>query len=73
MVAPCNTFLNLPAFSSQKSGTACAIGTSLMSGMFGSNCTQVDYDFEVQLIQISAPVVDANGSVTASVMVLGSI
>ena len=34
--------------------------------------TEVDHAAEVQLMQISAPVFDANGSVTASIMVLGS-
>lgn len=35
--------------------------------------TRVDHDAEVQLIQVSAPVFDANGVVTASIMVLGSL
>jgi DNA-binding IclR family transcriptional regulator len=34
--------------------------------------TEIDRDAEVQLLQVSAPVFDANGSVTASLMVLGS-
>ncbi|HTQ18465.1 hypothetical protein [Mycobacterium sp.] len=35
--------------------------------------TQVDHDAEIQLVQISAPVFDVDGTVTASLMVLGSM
>jgi hypothetical protein len=35
--------------------------------------TEIDRDAEVQLLQISAPVFDANGGVAASIMVLGSM
>jgi len=35
--------------------------------------TQVDHDTELQVLQVSAPVFDANGVVTASIMVLGSL
>jgi DNA-binding IclR family transcriptional regulator len=35
--------------------------------------TQVDYNTEVQVMQVSAPVFDAKGVVTASIMVLGSL
>lgn len=35
--------------------------------------TEVDHDTEVQVMQVSAPVFDANGAVTASIMVLGSL
>ena len=34
--------------------------------------SHVEHDAEVQLIQISAPVFDANGTATASMMVLGT-
>jgi DNA-binding IclR family transcriptional regulator len=35
--------------------------------------TEIERDAEVQLLQISAPVFDANGAVAASIMVLGSM
>jgi DNA-binding IclR family transcriptional regulator len=35
--------------------------------------TDVDHEAEVQVMQVSAPVFDANGVVTASIMVLGSL
>ncbi len=35
--------------------------------------TQVDHETEVQVMQVSAPVFDADGVVTASIMVLGSL
>jgi DNA-binding IclR family transcriptional regulator len=35
--------------------------------------TEVNHDTEVQVMQISAPVFDSRGTVTASLMVLGSL